>query len=441
LGVDGRLTAVTILAAAAATLVFALVPAWRASRPGVADGLRDGTRSTTAGSVRSRLRRGLVMAEVAIVLPLLVASGLAALAAHRFAFGAQGYEPDGALRARMILPAATYPDAAAQLRFVDDVLAHLARDPAVAAAATTTVLPASASNMSRELRIAGEAADPARPIFVNYRAVSPEYLPVVGIPLVRGRHLSAADRDGSEPVAVISRAMAARFWPNADPLGARIHIGQPGDARRIVGIVGDTIDDWFGNRRVPTAYVPVAQAPHSIVNLVLRGRSSDLAPLSEAARRGVAAVDADQALFDVISMRDAVHVRTTGLRFVGGLMAGFGVLALALAAVGLYTVMASHVTQRRREIGIRMALGARAGDVVRETLWQGCRMALVGMVVGLAIAAALARVMENALFGVVAIEPWLFASIAGILATVAVAASVLPARQAAGVDPVVAIRE
>jgi putative ABC transport system permease protein len=440
MGVDWRIFAMTVALAAMTAVVFGAIPALRASRPHVP--ALQGTRSVTAGLTRSRLRRVLVVAEVAIALPLLVISGLAALGAHRFASGPQGYAPDGALRLRMILPEATYPDEPARRQFVERLLERVAADPRVAQAATSSILPSTPSNQSRELTIDGRRVDPDRPETVNYRAVSPTYLPVLQIPILGGRGLDGGDRDGRELVAVVSRSLARRYFPDGDAVGREIRLGRPaGPPRRIVGISGDTIDDWFINREVPTVYVPVHQSPSGQVGLVLRGSgAASEASLTEAARAAVASVDPGQAVFDVMTMRHAVHVRTTGLRFVGGLMAVFGAIALVLAAIGLYSVMSSYVAQRRREIGIRMALGAATGDVLRQTIGQGGRLALVGTVAGLALAVALSRLMESALFGIVAIEIWLFAAIAALLLAIALLASVLPARQAAAVDPIAALR-
>jgi ABC-type antimicrobial peptide transport system permease subunit len=208
----------------------------------------------------------------------------------------------------------------------------------------------------------------------------------------------------------------------------------------VVGVSGDTIDDWFSRRGVPTAFVPVAEAPSLSVCVVLR-TNGDPAALAGAARAAVAAVDRAQPVFDAVTMRDALRIRTTGLRFIGGMMAAFGAIALGLAALGIYSVMAYHVAQRRHEMGIRLALGATGGDVLRLTLGQGARMSGLGIVIGLALGLALARVLESALFGVVAAEPWLFAAVAVTLAAIACLASVIPARFAAATDPLIALRE
>ena len=207
----------------------------------------------------------------------------------------------------------------------------------------------------------------------------------------------------------------------------------------IVGVSGDVIDDWFNRRNPPTAYVPVAQAPSVSVNLILR-TDGDPAALAAGARAALAAVDPLQPPFELMSMREAIRIRTTGLRFIGALMAAFGVLALVLAAVGIYSVMAFYVAQRRHEMGIRLALGATRRDVLRLTLGHAARMSVLGIAIGLLAGVALGRVLESALFGVVALEPWLLAAIAATLAAVAFAASLIPASHAAAVNAVTALR-
>ncbi len=429
-----------VLAALVTAIVFSLLPALQASRPNLTGTLRDGGRGASGVAARSRLRRGLVVAEIALALPLLIAAGLAAVGAQRFASGPQGYEPAGVLRARTILPDATYPTPESRLAFAEKLALAARQIPGVDLAATTSVLPSSGSNRQRRLTIDGRTPDPDNPVFINHRAVSPDYLAVLRVPVVQGRGVRTSDREGTEPVVVISESAARRFWPGESPLGRRVKLGDADQPwLTVVGVAGDTIDDWFQYRKEITAYVPVAQAPNGSVNLVIR-TTREPSTLATEVRTTLAGVDPTQPAFDVMTMTEALKVRTTGLRFVGGLMAAFGVLALLLATVGIYSVMAFYVAQRRHEMGIRMALGATASDIVRLTLGQGARLAALGIVIGLGFGVALARLMESALFGIVALEPWLFATIAAILAVAAFSASVLPARHATRVDPAVALR-
>jgi putative ABC transport system permease protein len=440
MAVDAGLAGWAVAAALLTAVIFSLLPALQSSRPNLTGTLRDGGRGASGLATRSRLRRGLVVAEVALALPLLIASGLASVGAQRFASGPQGYEPAGLLRARTILPEAPYPTPEARLAFAERLVEAAVEIPGVEAAATATMLPTITSNPQRRLTIDGRALDPGSTISINYRAISPAFFAVLRIPVLQGRAFSAADREGAQPVTIVTHAAAQKFWPGESPLGRRIRLG--GDDRpwlTIVGVAGDTVDDWFANRREPAAYVPHAQAPSPNVNLVVR---ADIPPESVAdpVRRAFASVDPAQPAFDVMTMPEALRVRTTGLRFISALMAAFGLLALVLASVGIYSVMAFYVAQRRHEMGVRMALGASARDIVGLTVGHGARMAALGIAIGLAVGVALARVMENLMFGVVALEPWLFAAIALTLAAAAVAASLLPARHATSVDPASALR-
>lgn len=441
MGVTPRVALVTSVAAVAAALLFGLLPALQSSRPQLSASLKDGGRSATAGIGRSRLRRGLVVAEIAIALPLLVASGLAAVAGHRMANGPQGYDPDHVVKLRLDLPAASFPDAASQRTFTEQLIQEAQRVPAVLQAATTTVSPAASSNQRRQVVVEGRAADPNGPRWVNYRAVSGAYFDVMNISILEGRAITPQDRNGTEPVAVVSKSLAQLYWPGESPLGRRVKLNpEHTDWVRIVGISGNVLDDWFSSRDAPTIYAPVLQWPSTQVFLVARVQGDEDDALTKL-RGAVSNVDASLPPFSTETMRQAIHTRTTGLRFVGQLMAAFGVLALILSAAGIYSVMAHYVAQRRHEIGVRMALGATTRDVLKLTIGSGLKLAGLGIVIGLGLGVAAARFIEGALFGVVALEPALFAAITVLLTTVALLATLLPARHAIGVDPAGALRD
>jgi putative ABC transport system permease protein len=442
LGVDRHLLLFALASAIGTAVVVGLFPAVQASRPDVTNVLRDGGRTGTAGVSRSRMRRGLVVAEIALALPLLVASGLSAIGAGRFAGGPQGYDPAGVLRVSTALPEATYATPGARRQFAERLVESAARVPGVIAVATTSSLPANSSNQSRDLELDGQPIDPDHPLAVNYRAVSPRYLEALRIPMIRGRALADTDREPTQPVAVISRSMASRFWPGKDAIGRRFRLLLAPERGwvTVVGICGNTIDDWFDSRNEPTMYLPVAQAPDAHVNLVAR-TSGDPAALAPALRAALAAVDPEQPAFQVMTMEEALRQRTIGLRFIAGLMAVFGGLALVLAAVGIYAVMAFYVALRRHEIGIRLALGASRRAVLQLLVGQAGRLSMVGVAIGLALAAALAKLMESALFGIVSADPRLFVATAITLSGTAIAASLIPARHATRVDPAVTLRE
>jgi len=437
LGIDLRVALVMIAATGITCLVFGLWPAISVSGVTPTAPLREGGRTMTASAGRSRLRRGLVVAEIALALPLLVASGLAALAAHRLANGPQGYEPSGVFQMRMILPAATYKDADARRQFGRRLIVRAESVTGVEGVGITSVIPAGVSNQTRRISIDGVPENPDAPVEVNYRAISSGYLQTMGIPIHSGRSFAAADRDGSQRVAIISQSLAEKYFATGAALGRRIRVGEGEDAwTTVIGVSRDTVDDWFISRRVPTMYVPFDQAPTNTVNLVAR---TDRNPVELAAglRHALASVDVAQPAFAEMPLRDSLHERTASLRLVAGFMGAVGALALLLAGVGVYALMAHYVGQRRHELGVRMALGASTGDVLKLAVGHGMKLAAIGIVLGLGGAAALSRLIENAMLGVIALEYPLFVAVTGLLLIVAFAASLVPAARASRLDPTV----
>ncbi|MBK9239495.1 MAG: ABC transporter permease [Acidobacteria bacterium] len=441
MGVTPRVVLVTSLAALVTALLFGLLPALQSSKPQLTSSLKDGGRSATAGMGRSRLRRGLVVAEIAIALPLLIASGLAAVAGHRMASGPQGYDPDNVVRLRLDLAGTAYPDDEARRQFTRQLLDEAHRVPGVTHVATTTVSPAATSNQRRQVVVDGRPDDPNGPAFINYRGVTAGFFDVLKIPILEGRAISAQDRDGTLQVAVVSQSLANLYWPGQSPIGKRVKLNPTHEEWvTIVGISGNVLDDWFNSRNAPTIYASVLQFPSTQVFVLARVQGDPDGSLTRL-RGAVSRVDSNLPAFDTETMRKAIHTRTTGLRFVGQLMAAFGVLALVLSAAGIYSVMAHYVAQRRHEIGVRMALGATTRDVLKLTIGSGLKLAGFGITIGLGLGLALGRVIEGALFGVIALEPMLYVAITALLTTVALLATLLPARHAISVDPAGALRD
>lgn len=439
--VSPRVVLTTAGIALASALVFGLLPALRTSRPALSASLKDGGRSSTSGISRSRLRRGLVVAEIALALPLLLSAGLAAIAGHRMASGPQGYEPDGLVRVRMSLSEATYPDVATRRQFITRLMAEATSAPGITEVTSTSTSPATSSNERRRVVAEGRVPDPDGPGYINYRAVSETFHSVLRIPILQGRGFTPQDRDGSQLVAIVSDSLARLYWPDGSPLGRRVKLSPAStEWATVVGISGNVLDDWLTSRNAPTIYVPVQQRPSPEVHLLARGHG-DVAARIAALRAAVRTVDPALPIFNTETMTTAIHTRTTGLRFVSQLMAAFGVLALLLASAGIYGVMAHYVAQRRHEIGLRMALGATARSVLQLTLGQGVKLSVIGIVIGTALGLALAQVMENALFGVVALEPSLFIAGPLVLGFVALMATLLPARAAMRVDPAQVLRD
>jgi putative ABC transport system permease protein len=436
LGLDALTIGVTLAFAAVATLAFGALPAAHLARGIVADALKSDGR-TGAGPGRQRVRRALVVAEIALALPLLVAAMLSISTITHFLTGWQGYDPHNVLTMRAVLPPSRYPDADSRARFATASLDALAAVPGATMVAVGNVLPAIDSNAVRAIEVAGQPiAEQSKWPRVDYRLVSPRYFDVLRLPVLTGRAFTELDQKASEPVAIVSESMAKRFWPHG-AIGERVRIAG-GQWLRIVGVCGDVVHDWFDGR-VPTLYRPMTQEPIDAMVFAIRTPGDPLL-LAAGARAAIARVDATQPLFEIMTMQRVLSDRTISLQYIATVMAAYGALALLLAILGLYAVMTYLVAQRVREIGVRIALGATGADVTRLTLSQAARLTAFGVAIGLVLAVALGRAMEAGLLGVVSTDIRSTVAIAAALAVTALAASYLPARRAAGVDPIVALR-
>jgi putative ABC transport system permease protein len=402
----------------------------------VSDALKEGGRTATG---RQFLRRAIVVAEMAIALPLLVTAGLGVLGTNRFLNGPQGYNPDGLLTMKLVLPERKYPDEAARRRFAERAMLEVSAVPGVQRAALANNAPATGSNSSRPIDVDGHPnPDPKNPPSVDNRVVTAGYLETIGIPVVRGRGVTDADREGTAPVVVISESMARKYWPGEDPIGRRLKIGDK-EWVTVVGVCGDIIHDWFIRRNTPTMYRPFVQSPSDYFSIVVR-TAGDPTGAAAGVRAALLRADPDQPVFDMMTMRRQLSERTIGLQYLASIMGTFAILALILAAVGLYAVIAYFVAQRRHEIGLRMALGATGADVVRLTIGQAFKLTIVGTAIGFALSLALARLMETALLGIATSDAKVFAAFAGVLMAAALLAGYIPARRAASIDPMVALR-
>jgi len=436
LGPDFRLLAFTLALALLTAGIFGILPALQASRSNVSDALKEGGRSATG---RQFLRRAIVVAEIAIALPLLVAAGLGVLGTNRFLNGPQGYNPDGMLLMKVVLPDRTYPDDTTRRRFVERALGEIGAVAGVTQAAIVNNPPATGSNASRTIEIDGHpAADPKNLPDVEFRVMTPGYFTAMQLPMIRGRAFTDGDREGTAPIGIVSESLSRKYWPGEDPIGRRVRLGGK-DWVTVVGICGDVIQDWFLRRNAPTIYRPIAQAPSEFFGIVVR-TAGDPTASAGAVRQALLRVDPNQPVFDLMTMRRALHERTIGLQYLAAIMGTFAVLALVLAAVGLYAVIAYLVAQRRHEIGLRIALGATARDVLRLTVGQAFRLTLVGTVIGLGLSVALARLMETGLLGIATTDAYVFVIFAGVLMGTALLAGYIPSRRATTIDPMTALR-
>jgi putative ABC transport system permease protein len=436
LGPDFRLLTFTLGLALLTSIVFGVLPALQASGARVSDALKEGGRTATG---RQWLRRSIVVAQMAIALPLLVAAGLGVIGTNRFLNGPQGYDPDGVLTMKLVLPSRTYPDGDTRRRFVERAVDEIRTVSGVTDVAVINNAPGSGSSSSRVVEIEGHPpADPKDPAELENRVITPAMFDVMRIPVTRGRGFTTGDRADSQPVAIVSESAARKYWPNEDPIGRRFRV-RDGAWTTVVGLSGDIIHDWFIRRNAPTMYRPASQAPPDYFGVVVR-TAGDPTSVAGAVRQALLRVDPNQPVFDMMTMRRQLHERTIGLQYLSGIMGTFAVLALILAAVGLYAVVAYFVAQRRHEIGLRMALGASAADVVRMTVRQAFTLAAIGTLIGLGLSIALARVMESGVLGIATADAGVFAAFAAILMAAALLAGYLPARRAASIDPMVALR-
>jgi predicted permease len=435
-GPDWRVLVFTLMVAVATGIVFGLVPALRASRPDLVPALKDG--SATNKRRRFELRDVLVVVQIAVSLVLVVGGAL--LVRSIFAAGRVplGYDGDRTAYLALALEMNGY-DGERGGRFLEEGVRRLQSLPQVEAVALTNRLPLSLNNNGFSLFITGHETSDNRPIAVDGAYVDERYFDALRIPLLAGRNIEPADRDERRRVAVISNAMAQRYWPGQpeNALTREFRLREGGEPYRVVGVVQDYKVDTPGERPKAYIHLPLSRQ-ESFGNYVVRTSvaASGMVPVLQ---RELRALDPELVFLDKGTERDLADVRLFPVRAGAWLIGAFGALALVVAAVGLYGVIGYSVSRRVREIGIRKALGARPGQLVSMVLGEGMVLVLIGGVIGVALAAAAARVLSSVLF-VGAFDLVSFAVAFGVLAFVALLANAVPARRAARVDPMVALR-
>jgi len=440
--IDGNVLLFSLLASLLTGLLFGFAPALQAVRSNLLRSLKQGGRGGSEGAERQLPRRLLVVFEVAVALTVLVGAGLLVQSFRRMERIDPGYDPHHVLTLEIFLPAPKYPDKAQWATFFQRLVERLDALPGVVSAGTVNAVPLGKVQELGDVAIEGLQVRPGQPApQAAWRMCSPDYFRAMGTPLVEGRFFTTLDTDKSQAVAIVDRSIAKRYWPGMSPIGKRLKmVGQDSAAewRTVVGVVPDVKHVAFDADSPPQIYAPFAQYPQIFEYVVVR-TGGDPAALAPAARAAVREIDRDQAVFRVESMDEKVALTTAWRRFYTALLVGFAVVALALAIVGVYGVTAFSVAQRRREIGIRMALGAQRGSVLGLVLRQALLLAGLGVAIGAAAALALSRVTASLLFGVSATDLGSFAGGALLLVLLALLASYLPARRAARVDPVLAL--
>jgi putative ABC transport system permease protein len=442
--IDGRVLGFTLAISLLTGLIFGLVPALQASKPDINESLKDSGRGSTGGAGGVRVRNLLVVSEIALSLILLVGAGLLIRSFIRLQQFDLGFNPDRLITMRVQLPGTKYPEAKQISGFYQQLLDRIATIPGVQSAGAISTIFLSDTPNSTNFTVEGRPVPTgAEAIEVPFDAVSANYFRVMGIPLLRGREFDDRDVAEAQPVAIINDTFAQRFFPGEDPIGKRYVYGQPGpDNNRwitIVGVVGDMRRTGFDRPVRPETFLPESQDPDSGLTIVAR-TSGDPAILSGALRSEVWALDREQPVYDIKTMDQILAEMLSQRRFNTLLLAIFASVALLLAALGIYGVMSYSVTQRTHEIGIRMAMGAETPDVLSLVVKNGLVLASGGIAVGLAASFALTRVMSSLLYGVSATDPVTFIAIPAVLAGVALAACLAPARRATKMDPMVALR-
>jgi putative ABC transport system permease protein len=448
--VNGTVLIFAVAVALVSAVVAGIAPAMRAASGDLRGALNDGGRTSTSG--RDRIRHLLVAAEVALAIVLLVGAGLLVRSALHLQRIDPGFDPRGIVTARLTLPAARYEAPERVVQAFDDVVSALAALPSVESASAATAVPLTPGGNGNGLLPEGKL--PERGSFVNTRLaiVTLDYFRTLRISLVRGRLFGVNDRSGGVRVAVVNEAAARALFPGQDPVGKRFACcdGTPQDPRfrTIVGIVKDMRSRGPAEPPRPEFFLPIAQAPGEAwtwiqrsMTLVARSRTGDAAALMSGPREAAARVDPAVPVYQVRTMEQRLQSSVAQARFNTLLMLLLGGSGLLLSAIGVYGVIAYFVTERRQEIAIRMALGARNADVVRMVIQQGMRPVVLGLTIGIAGAYAASRLLAAYVYGVTTTDPLTFAVVVIVLAVVALLATAIPARRAVRIEPVTALRQ
>jgi putative ABC transport system permease protein len=431
----------TALVSLASGMLCGILPAFQAGRTDLMDLLREAAPGATPGRRRARLRAALVVSQVALTLVLLAGAGLLMRTASGLERAEPGFQTRNLLTMVLSLPETRYPRAAERVGFIRRLLETLQSLPGVASASAASLLPFAPGANTASFVVEGHRPGPGEPHpLADVRVVTPGYFRTLGIPLLRGREFSDGDSEES-PAVIVDARLARRFWGEGEALERRVSFDEL-DPRwlKVVGVAGDVSDNPADADPRPTIYLPHSLHTPRTMFIALRTAVDPLS-LTPAVRRAVASIDPQLPVFAARSMDGYVDDALAQPRFRAALVGVFALVALVLAAVGLYGVMAYAVTQRRQEIGIRLALGAEPADVLRLVVGQGLRLAVVGVGLGMAGALALTRLLSGLLFEVTPHDPISFSAAGALLLAVALAAAYLPARRAAQVDPASVLRE
>jgi putative ABC transport system permease protein len=437
---DGAVIAFTAAITVLTGLLFGVIPALRATRQGRDQALRSGG-AAAIDRGRRHLQAILVVAEVALAVVLAVGAGLMVRSLLLLRAVDPGFRMTSVLALRVAPPEARYATAAQRRAVLDEVIERVGAVPGVTAVGAVHLMPLGGSNWNPPLHVSASTTDSVALEEVDWRVATPAYFQAMGIPLLRGRTFTGADRDDTPAVALVNATLARRVWPGEDVLGKRVRTafeGKEGWAT-VVGVVGDTKDQELASPARPQIYRPHAQFPLPSMAVMVRAAVTPEALVSPV-RNVIRAIDRDIAVADLQPLPDIVAHSMAEPRLLTVLLSAFGLLALALGGVGIYGVISYTVAQRTQEIGVRLALGAEPAAVLRMVVWGALRLAAAGVAVGIILALAVTRVLAHRLYGVTVTDATTFFGVVAVLGGVAVVASYVPARRASRVDPVRALR-
>jgi len=439
-GLDTRVVVFTLGISFVTAILFGLAPAFQASKVDLNETLKAGGRNT-AGSGSQRVRSLLVVSEIALAGLLLIGAALLVKSFFRLQNVSPGFDPSNVLTFQISLPPAQYADDTKSSNFYRQLQERMKSLPGVQSVSGTTALPMSSGSGYTSFTIAGRPPlPPGEFLFAEHIALFPDYFRTMRIPMLKGREFAAQDSFKDAPVAVINEAMAKLYWPNEDPIGKRILIDyDQGVAREIVGVTSNVRHFGLDAEPKPEMYVPQYQYESLSSYLTVR-TTNDPQTLVPAAAQAARDIDKDVPVYNTLSMEETISTSLARQRFSMLLMSIFAGIAAVLACIGLYGVMAYSVYQRHNELGIRLALGAQTRDILRLIVGHGLKLALIGIAIGLVGAFLLTRVISSLLYGVSATDPFIFVGIALLLTVVALISSLVPARRATRVDPMIALR-
>jgi putative ABC transport system permease protein len=439
--VDANVLLFALAASILTGILFGLAPAATITRPDLAEGLKESAQVASSGGRRGWLRGALAVSELSLALVLLIGAGLLIKSFYRVLQVDPGFAPERVLTMDLSLTDARYPARQQKSEFFSQVLRRVESLPGVRSATLADSLPLSPYQgflMMSPNRLQHRAALSSSTMLVSRLIrVSPGYFYTLGIPVLKGRTFTDHDDEQAQKVMVVNEALASRLWPREDPIGKQLP--QMRGSLTVVGVVGNTRHEGLSQDTEAEFYVPYLQLPGNSMQLAVR-TATDPASIVSAVRAQVRDVDPEQPLYHVATLQQVLSESLAPRRFNMLLLGIFAGIALALATVGIYGVMAFTVTQRTHEIGIRMALGGEKSDVVKMVIGQGLKLALIGVAIGIAGALAVTRFLSTMLFGVKPTDPLTFIAVSLILIAVALAACYIPARRAAKVDPMVALR-